>query len=159
KLRSAFGAWEKSDIRWPDIPAPPAPQERRVYYIQRPINQTQIRMGDFGLARHSPDHFAWEVYNELWGGGATSRLFRSVRTEQGLAYAVGSGYSEPAQKGLIVAICQTRGSETLAAVQSILKISQDVREAPFTPKEISDAKEAIRNRFIENFTSSAQIAS
>src|SRR5262249_34847549 len=125
---------------------------------QREINQSQIRTGDFGLARHDPNHFAWEVFNELWGGSATSRLFRTVRTEQGLAYSVGSGYSEPREKGLIVAVSQTRGSQTMAAVNSILQITQDVRSAPYTAKEISDAKEAIRNRFVENFTSSAQIA-
>ncbi len=130
-----------------------------MFYIQRPINQSQIRIGDLGLARHSPDHFAWEVFNELWGGNATSRLFRTVRTELGLAYSVGTGYSEPAEKGLIVAISQTRGPQTLAATQAILKITQDVREAPFTPKEMSDAKESIQNRFVENFTSSSQIAS
>ncbi len=159
KLKDALGSWAKSDVQWPLVTAPTAVSERRVFYIQRPINQSQIRIGDFGLARHSADHFSWEVFNELWGGSATSRLFRTVRTEQGLAYSVGSGYSEPAEKGLIVAVSQTRGSQTLSAVQSILKISQDVREAPFTEKEISDAKESIRNRFVENFTSSAQIAS
>jgi zinc protease len=159
KLKSVFDTWPKSDVQWPPVPAPIPVQEKRVFYIQRPINQSQIRIGDFGLARHSTDHFAWEVFNELWGGSATSRLFRTVRTEQGLAYSVGSGYSEPAEKGLIVAISQTRGSQTLAAVQSILKISQDVRDAPFTDKEISDAKESIRNRFVENFTSSYEIAS
>jgi predicted Zn-dependent peptidase len=159
KFKNALSAWPKSDVTWPSIPAPVPPTDRRVFYIQRPINQSQIRMGEFGLVRHSPDHFAWEVFNELWGGSATSQLFRTVRTQQGLAYSVGSGYSEPAEKGLIVAVSQTRGSETLAAVQSMLKISQDARQAPFSEKEISDAKEAIRNRFVENFTSSAQIAS
>jgi predicted Zn-dependent peptidase len=59
----------------------------------------------------------------------------------------------------VVAVSQTRGSQTLAAVQAILKISDDLRAAPFTESEVSNAKEAIRNRFVENFTSSAQIAS
>jgi len=158
KLKGALGSWAKSDVSWPDIPVPPAPTERRVFYIQKNINQSQLRIGDLGLARHSPDHFAWEVFNELWGGSATSRLFRTVRTELGLAYSVGSGFSEPANQGLIVAVSQTRGSQTIAAAQSILKIGQDVREAPFSDREISDAKESIRNRFVENFTSSAQIA-
>jgi len=159
KLKTILGPWAKTTTAWPAVAAPVPDPQQRVYYIQRPINQSQIRIGEFGLARHSPDHFAWEVFNELWGGSATSRLFRIVRTEQGLAYSVGSGYSEPEQKGLIVAVSQTRGSQTLAAVQSILKITREAREAPFTEKEISDAKEAIRNRFVENFTSSAQIAS
>ena len=133
-------------------------QAKRVFYIQRPINQSQIRIGDFGLVRHSPDHFAWEVFNELWGGSATSRLFRTVRTQLGLAYSVGSGYSEPAEKGLIVAVSQTRGPQTIAATQAILSITEESKQASFTEKEISDAKESIRNRFVENFTSSAQIA-
>jgi len=158
KLKNAFGSWLKTDESWPVIPAPAATTEQRVFYIQKPINQSQIRIGDLGLARHSPDHFAWEVFNELWGGGGTSRLFRMVRTELGLAYSVGSGYSEPQERGLIVAVSQTRGSQTIAAAQAILKINQQVREAPFTPAEISDAKESIRNRFVENFTSSEQIA-
>ncbi len=159
KLKTTFASWAKSDVPWPRIPAPAPVSERRVYYIQRPINQSQIRVGDFGLARHSSDHFAWEVFNELWGGSGASKLFRTVRTDLGLAYSVGSGYSEPAQKGLIVAVSQTRGSQTMAAARAILQISQEAREAPFSEKEISDAKEAIRNRFVENFTSSLQIAS
>ena len=158
KLKNALGSWTKSDVSWPEIPAPQPVTEQRVFYIQKPINQSQIRIGDLGLARHNPDHFAWEVFNELWGGGGTSRLFRTVRTELGLAYSVGSGFSEPQQRGLIVAVSQTRGSQTIAATQAILKINQEVRQAPFTPAEISDAKESIRNRFVENFTSSEQIA-
>jgi zinc protease len=159
KVKAALGAWPKTDVTWPEITAPPVTTEPRVFYIQKPINQSQIRIGDLGLARHSPDHFAWEVFNELWGGSGTSRLFRTVRTELGLAYSVGSGFSEPEQRGLIVAVSQTRGSQTIAAAQAILKINRDSKEAPFTPTEISDAKESIRNRFVENFTSSEQIAS
>jgi len=47
----------------------------------------------------------------------------------------------------------------MAAAQAIPKITQELREAPFTDKENSDAKGSIRNRFVENFTSSSQIAS
>jgi len=158
-LKKAFGSWAKSEVSWPAVEAPVPPKEQRVFYIQRQVNQSQIRIGDVGLARHSPDHFAWEVFNELWGGSATSRLFRVVRTQLGLAYGIGSGYSEPALPGIVVAISQTRGSQTIAAAQAILKIDKELRNAPFTDTEISNAKEAIRNRFVENFTSSAEIAS
>src|SRR5258708_6616860 len=89
KFKQAFPSWPKPDAQRSPVPAPTPPQERRIYYIQRPLNQSQIRIGDFGLTRHSPDHFAWEVFNELWGGSATSRLFRTVRTQLGLAYSVG----------------------------------------------------------------------
>ncbi len=158
KIQSVLGSWSKGEVPSARVPQVTYQPQRAVYYIQRPINQSQIRIGHTGLERHNPDHFAWEVFNELWGGGATSSLFRTVRTQQGLAYSVGSGFSEPAGKGLIVAISQTRGPQTIAAVQSILSITKEVTAAPFPLQEIKWAKEAIRNRFVENYTSSAQIA-
>ena len=36
----------------------------------------------------------------------------------GLAYSVGSGFSEPQQRGLIVAVSQTRGSQTLEGLEA-----------------------------------------
>jgi zinc protease len=121
------------------------------------VDQSQIRIGHTGFARHDPDHFAFEVFNELWGGSGTSRLFRTVRTEKALAYQVGSVFTEPADRGLIVAICQTRGPETVQAVQAVDAISREVRTAPFSDNEIRTAKDSLRNRFVQNFTSSAQI--
>ena len=35
---------------------------------------------------------ALAVMNDIFGGGFASRLFQKVRTELGLAYAVGGGY-------------------------------------------------------------------
>ena len=157
KIESTLGGWAKAAVRYPVVPQPKPVTSRQVFYVQRALNQSQIRIGDLGMARHSPDHFAWEVFNELWGGSATSRLFRIVRTQQGLAYSVGSGYSEPQETGLIVAVSQTRAGQTIAATQSILTISSDAARAPFSAEALSTAKDAIINRYIENYASSSQI--
>jgi len=159
KLQTALGDWPRADVAYPNVPAVIPTTESKLYYIERPINQSQIRMGHTGLKRHSPDHFAWEVFNELWGGGSTSRLFSIVRTQKGLAYEVGSTFWEPKDLGLILSICLTRGPQTTAAIRSIMDITQGLQSAPFNEKEISFAKDSIRNRFVENYTSSAKIAS
>jgi predicted Zn-dependent peptidase len=159
KIKSALGSWARGDVVYPALAPVTYTPRKEVYFVQRPINQSQIRIGYTGLERHNPDHFAWELFNELWGSGATSLLFKNIRTRQGLAYAVGSGFSEPFMKGLIVAISQTRGSQTIAAIQSMLQLTQDAQAAPFTAEEIKAGKESIINRFVENYTSSAQIAS
>jgi predicted Zn-dependent peptidase len=158
KLEQSLGSWEKKEVSFPSVPRVQPTTARKVFYVEQPITQTQIRIGGTGFARLSPDHFAWEVFDELWGGSGTSRMFKVIRTQEGLAYAVGSAFSEPEDLGLIVAICQTRGPESPAAIQAILDIMGEVKDAPFTDKEIVSAKESIRNRFVENFTSSAQIA-
>src|SRR4029077_19122097 len=98
-------------------------RERALYYVQRPIDQSQIRIGHTGFARHNPDHFAFEVFNEMWGGSATSLLFQTIRTQKGRAYEVSSVFTEPTDLGLIVTLCQTRGPETPETIQSILDIN------------------------------------
>ena len=158
-LRRALGGWPKGSLELPPVAPVVPPPEPRLFYIQRAIDQSQIRIGSLGLVRHSPDHFAWEVFNELWGGSAVSALFQTVRTRLGLAYAVGSAYSEPAERGLIVAVSQTRAPETVAAAQAILEVSENARQANFTANQIKGAKESIENRFVENYASSDQIAS
>lgn len=158
RVRSALGDWPRQDIALTPIEDRRTPVARGVFYIQRPIKQSQIRMGKLGLARHDPDHYAWQVFNELWGGSATSWLFSRVRTQMGLAYSVGSGYSEPEKTGILVAVSQTRGPQTIAAVNAMRAIGRQVSSAPFSESDVRAAKEAIQNRFIQNYTSSAQIA-
>jgi zinc protease len=158
KITAVLGAWPRGEVVYPPVPAVTPTKEKGLFYIQRPADQSQIRIGHTGFARHNPDRFAFEVFNELWGGSATSWLFRIIRTQKGLAYSVGSVFTETADLGMIVTVCQTRGPETPQTITSILDINRQVRSAPFTDEEIRSAKEAIRNRFVENFTSSAQIA-
>lgn len=158
KIKAALGTWARADVSYPIVPGVTPTSATELYYVQMPITQSQIRIGRTGMARHNPDHFAWEVFNELWGGSATSRLFRTVRTQQGLAYEVGSTFTEPGDLGMIVALCLTRGPETPNAIRSILKINKEVQDAPFTDEEVNSAKDSIINRFVENFTSSDQIA-
>src|SRR5581483_3832216 len=55
------------------------------------VNQSSIRMVALGATKDNPDFYAIEVFNEAFGGGFASRLFRNIRTAQGLAYSVGGG--------------------------------------------------------------------
>jgi zinc protease len=158
-LAGAFGGWKSVPLSLPPI-APVIPvTTKRLLYAQRAINQTQIRVGYYGYARHSGDEFAWSVFNELWGGNATSRLFQTVRTQLGLAYAVGSASFIPSGTGILVAVSQTRGSQSIAATQAILKINAEIRHAPFTATEIQAAKDQLINEYLHNFATSEQCVS
>ena len=44
-----------------------------------------------GTDRRNPDYYAIEVFNEVLGGGFSSRLVQDIRTKLGLAYSVGGG--------------------------------------------------------------------
>ena len=56
------------------------------------IEQMHLCLGYPGIAMGSPDIYALSIFNNLFGGGMSSRLFQRIREELGMAYSV---YSYP----------------------------------------------------------------
>ncbi len=68
--------------------------KQAVYFINKEdVNQSNVQIVGLGTDRHNPDVPALAVMNDILGGGFASRLFQKIRTEKGLAYAVGGGYA------------------------------------------------------------------
>ena len=64
-----------------------------VFFINKEdVNQSNVQIVGLGTDRRNPDVPTLAVMNDILGGGFGSRLFQKVRTELGLAYAVGGGY-------------------------------------------------------------------
>ena len=91
KLRQVFGGWPKGPaVKEEKIESHPA---KPGYYLveKEDVNQSSINMVGTGIRRDNPDYYAVRVFNEVFGGGFSSRLMQSIRTAKGLAYAVGGG--------------------------------------------------------------------
>jgi zinc protease len=78
---------------------PPTPAEtptaRRIIVIDKPeLGQARIMLGHEGIARTEPERIPISLMNDALGGsGFSSRLMKRVRSDAGLTYGVGSGYS------------------------------------------------------------------
>jgi predicted Zn-dependent peptidase len=74
--------------------APPANEPARyrggISTIARPLEQTNLVFGFEGMSYRDPDIYAVGVFNNLLGGGLSSRLFQEVREERGLCYEIHS---------------------------------------------------------------------
>ena len=154
KLRAAFGAWPKGPAwKKDDIPLQPA---KPGYYLipKTDVNQSAIRMIAPGTRRDDPDYFAIEVFNEAFGGGFSSRLFRDLRTGKGLAYSVGGGvgtaFDHP---GVLRLSIGTKSQSTVEAIQGLYQEVDDLTTKPITDDEIKRAKDSILNSFVFNFDS------
>jgi predicted Zn-dependent peptidase len=82
------------------LAAAPAPPDRPVRLRQRetsPTQQAHVMLGYLAPPVTAADHVALKVLNGVLGGGMSSRLFRTLRDEEGLAYSVGSVY--PTRRG------------------------------------------------------------
>ena len=152
KLKAAFGSWAKgSAAKKEDIAFQAA---KPGYYLvsKEDVNQSNIRLVELGVERKNPDYFAIEVFNEVMGGGFSSRLIQDIRTKRGLAYAVGGGigtaFDHP---GVVRFVMGTKSERTVEAVQALYENLADLQTHPITDEEIKRAKDSILNSFIFNF--------
>jgi zinc protease len=106
--------------------------------IPYPAKQSQILLGQPGVARGDPDYFALYVGNYILGGGGfDSRLMEEVRQKRGLAYSVYSYFMPMKQAGAFQIGLQTKAEQTdqaLAVVRDTLSkfISDGVTDAELT---------------------------
>jgi zinc protease len=154
KLRQAFGDWAKGPVAIaPNIKFEPA---KPGYYLvkKEDVNQSSIHMVGLGTTRNNPDYYAIEVFNEVFGGGFSSRLVQNLRTAQGLAYSVGGGigtrYDHP---GILQLAIGTKSATTVQAIQGLYQQIDELNTKPITDAEIARAKDSILNAFVFNFDS------
>jgi predicted Zn-dependent peptidase len=117
-VEQLFGDWQASDQpRWQEsLPPVHAP---RVRMIQKETEQTNICLATLGTSYASPDYFTLLVMNALLGDGMSSRLFQSIREEQGLAYDIGSyfnSYYETGNLTISAGVDPSHTEETITAI-------------------------------------------
>jgi zinc protease len=158
KLEAAFAGWPG-----PVTVVPPVPSEIHtalpgIYRIQKDVNQGRVSIGLPSVRRGDPDFYALEVMNEILGGsGFTSRIMKTVRSDEGLAYSAGSelrpGIYYP---GVFRAEFQSKSRSVSYALQLVLQEIKNIRESPVTAEEIDTIKRNLIESFPSTFGSKAQ---
>ncbi|HEX5757692.1 MAG TPA: pitrilysin family protein [Thermoanaerobaculia bacterium] len=152
-VRRAFGDWP----RGPQAGKVDVPLRERVppgvFLIERPdLAQSSIAIGYQGIRKDAPDFYAVEVMNQVLSGSFASRLFSTIRTQKGLAYAVsgsvGSQWDHPGETRLFLT---TKRETTGAAIDALLEEARNMVAKPPTDEEVAKAKQSILNSFV--FTS------
>ncbi len=157
-LRQAFGEWSKGPaVKDPEIKLDPA---KPGYYVipKTDINQSNIRMVELGFRRDNPDYFAAQVFNEAFGGGFSSRLFKNIRTAKGLAYGVGGGIGSAFDHpGITRIVMGTKSASTVESIQALYEEIDRLKSNPITDEEIQRSKDSILNSFVFNFDSPEKV--
>ncbi|MHB0970543.1 MAG: M16 family metallopeptidase [Thermoanaerobaculia bacterium] len=158
KLRKALATWPKGpQARKADDPIPAA--KPGVYIVSKDdVTQSEIRIGHIGVRRDNPDFIPLEVMNEILGGSMSSRLFSSIRTKQGLAYAVGGGvgnsWDHPGVTGIGMG---TKSGQTAHAIEALLKEVELFQKAPPTDFEMTKAKDTLLNSYVFRYDSREKV--
>jgi zinc protease len=158
KLEAAFAGWPSPKPTPPPIPATIGPAAPGLYRIEKDVNQGRVSIGLATVKRDHPDVYALEVMNEILGGsGFTSRITRTVRSNEGLAYSAGSGLSPGVwYPGRFRAAFQSKSRSVPYATSLVMDEIRKIREGGVSEEELETIKKSLTESFPSSFASKAQ---
>lgn len=140
-VEERFGEWDGGAI---DHTFQETEPSARVELTRRDTEQAHILIGGKGLQRDDERRFSYQVLNHIMGSGMSSRLFREVREERGLAYSIYAfrlAYADAGAWGVYVG---TTPSQTDTALKVIRDELDKVMEEGVTEDELERAKGSMR---------------
>jgi zinc protease len=121
-----------------------------VYFIDKEdVNQSNVEILALGTDQHNADVPTLAVMDDILGGDFVGRLWQKVRTELGLAYAVGGGFALPYDHaGTFRVEVLTKSASTVDATRAAEAEIAGLNSRPFTEAELDRAKDDILNSFL-----------
>ena len=136
-----FGDWVGGAVDHQHGPTAPWPAAK---VTRRETEQAHIIIGGQGLNRSDERRWSFEVLNHVIGSGMSSRLFREIREERGLAYAVYGfklAYADAGAWGVYI-------GTTPSQVETVMTVIRDelakVVDEGITAEELERAKGSMR---------------
>jgi zinc protease len=159
KIEQAFAGWPRGGRERPKTPPADVRGKAGVYGINKDdLNQSTVVMGLPGGRMDDPDYFALTVMNNILGNGFASRLFAQVRSEQALAYSVGSSWDANYDyQGTFVASGGTKSETTTKLIRAIRHEVERMGQDPVSDTELARGKDNILKGIAFDFDSTGKI--
>jgi len=160
KLDKLFEGWPDQDLNLPAVAEQIPDPKPGVYMIKKEdVNQSRIRVGHIGVKRDIPDECALLVMNDILGGGGfTSRIVRRVRSDEGLAYNVGSDFDRPVlYPGTFRSWFQTQHATAAFGTRLIVDEINRIRSEKCEAEIVDNAKAGFIGNLVNPFANKAMI--
>lgn len=105
------------------------------------------------------DFVTLKVINTILGSGMSSRIFRSLREQDGLAYQLGSNYSPKALGGNFITYVGTNPDTLSYSRNKIKKEIEKLKMEFVSDSELNDAKDRLKGAFIIAMETNSEKAS
>ncbi|PKM61554.1 MAG: hypothetical protein CVU97_07045 [Firmicutes bacterium HGW-Firmicutes-21] len=130
--------------------------EVRRFTEKMQINQCKLSIGlRIGTSLKSKNYIKFALFNELFGGSTTSKLFVNVREKKSLCY-----YCRPiieGIKGVMVIASGVDAKNKDIAYEAIMEQLEDIKNGIISDTELYDAKRSLENAYREITDSPAYI--
>ena len=141
-----LGGWPAEGLdKPPFVTHPVAPT---LLTREKDIEQVHICLGYPGVASCDKRNFEMVIFNSVFGGAMSSRLFQKIREESGMAYNVYSYPNGYTDTGMLVVYAGTNPESVRPVVDMIRAEACAIADAGMTRREFDLAREQMKAGFI-----------
>jgi predicted Zn-dependent peptidase len=141
-------------------PPEPGKLDPAVWLIERPgAEQSAVALGMASIPRAHPDYLGLRIANQVFGGGASSRLFMKLREEQSLTYGAYSTLDCGLFAGDISAELACAPEKTGAALTALRVELDRMANGEIDADDLSHAKRFLVGAFPQRASGVAGVAS
>nr|WP_239586573.1 pitrilysin family protein [Shouchella xiaoxiensis] len=141
ELEDLFSAVKKSRE---EFLVPEARFEPIQNYRYKETEQAHLCLAYPGLEVGSEDMFGLVLLNNTLGGSMSSRLFQTIREDQGLCYSVFSYHSSYEHVGTVTLYAGTQLTQLEKLSEAMAQVTQNVQQQGITKKELENGKEQLK---------------
>lgn len=133
-------------------------KSNNIYFIEKNIPQATIVIGTIAPDIKDKNIYTLTLMDNILGGGSfTSRLMQEIRVKRGLAYSVQSVIRFRKKTGVFLAFAQTNTESADKTLKLLKENIKGMSVAEVESKELKLAKDSIRNSYVFEFATPADI--
>jgi zinc protease len=156
----AFQGWTGAAAAVAPFRAPPVRSNAELILVHRPGSvQSNLVVGNLTYLATDPRTYAATVANQVLGGGASSRLFMTLREQKSWTYGAYSGYARRRGIGSFSATTEVRTEVTDSALRELLSQLERIGAEAVPLTELDASKGAITGRYPLSIESADEVAS
>ena len=141
-----LGGWPAEGLKKRECATQPA--EPAVLTREKDIEQAHICLGYPALSMGDDRNYELAVFNSVFGGAMSSRLFQKIREDSGMAYTVYSYPNAYTDSGMLSVYAATNPETAPAVYGMILEEARAIADAGMTREEFSMAREQMKAGYI-----------
>ncbi len=123
------------------VPAQSQKSGPQLKFQVKDTEQTHLALGVYGLPKTHPERFGLGLLHIILGANMSSRLFREVREERGLAYEIGTSLKFLQDTGAFVVHAGIDNHRVVETLEVILQQLREIKKTPVEKEELNRARE------------------
>lgn len=158
-VKKYFSKWKKGKLKKQNVKVVNNTERVKIYLVDKEnAPQSQIRIGNIGIARNNPDFYAVNILNQIIGA-SNGRLYLNLREAKGYTYGAYANFSMRKAPGPFIAAASVKTEVTDSSLLEFLYEFERIRNEFVDGEEFEMYRTAVIQRLPRVLETPSQIAS